>query len=286
MPKISLIASSVRPWLWDEFFNSLKSNSDFEVVFAGNLSIYQVRPYLDKYPMLKYIHTYDCIPPAQCYEIARRFATGELIFWCCDDMEASTKLLDNVYNFYKTLPTYKSLVSIKTKENNQDTDLDEHRFFGFNRDTPLMAPLGVISNEYLSKLGGFDRRYLAGQWENKTAMMVYEDEGEVVKYEEGCVYIEHLKKHGSGTKFWTAYDGDRAILEADYAIGEKEPPPLADKTFGAHIKLNGLKPPTITWPLWIDKRKVSKKSQTGFFPYSPENLTTVKQCDREWPPHD
>lgn len=285
MVKISLIASSVRCWLWDEFFLSLIGNSDYEVVFSGNLSTYQVRPYLERYPMLKYIHTDDCIPPGQCYHISRKFASGELIFWCCDDAEASPKLLDNVYDFYKTLPP-KSLVSIKTRENNQDTDLDEHRFFGFNRNTPLMAPLGVISNEYLEKLGGFDRRYQAGQWENKTAMMVYEDGGQVVKYEEGCVYIEHLKKHGTTTKFWKSYAGDREILEADYAIGEKIAPPLADSSYGAKIKLNGLQPPTIEWPRWIDTREVSMKSQTGFFPYSNDNLTTISQCPRSWPPRE
>lgn len=284
-PKISLIASSVRPWLWDECFKSLECNSDYEIVLAGNLSQFQVRPYLVKYPMLKYIYTTDNINPSQCYEISRRFATGELILWFCDDAEASPMLLDNVYNFYKNLPT-KSLLSIKTKENNQDTDLDEHRFFGFNRDTPMMAPLGLIDREYLNTLGGFDCRYQSGQWENKTAMMVYEDGGQVVKYEQGCFYIEHLKKHGPSTRFWKSYNGDRKILEDDYAIGEKVEPPLADNNYGVHIKLNGLQPPTIEWPIWIDKRKVSLKSQTGFFPYSDKNLLTVSQCIRPWPPKE
>lgn len=285
MVKISLIASSTRPWLWDEMFSSLVGNSDYEVVFAGNLSQYQVRPYLTKYPMLKYIHTADCICPTQCYEIARRFATGEFIMWIADDCEFSTRLLDNVHHFIMTQHP-KTLVSIKTVENNQNTNLDEHRFFGFNRDTPLMAPLGVISAWYLNVLGGFDRRYLCGQYENKVAMMVYEDEGQVVKYEEGFVAIEHLKKHGQGTKFWKGYEGDREILEADYAIGEKEKPPIADLLYGAKIKLNGLQPPTITWPQWVDRRQVSKKSQTGFFPYSNDNLLTVSQCPRKWPPND
>lgn len=283
--KISLIASSVRPWLWDEFFRSLNGNISYEVVFSGNLTQFQVRPYLEKYPMLKYIYTADCISPAQCYEISRRFATGVLIFWCCDDAELSPVLLDNVYDFYQELPK-KSLVSIKTREDNLETELDDHRFFGFNRESPIMAPLGVISRKYLDSLGGFDRRYLAGQWENKCAMMVYEDGGDVVKYEDGCVFIEHLKKHGRGTKFWKAYEGDREILESDYAIGERVPPPLSDKNFGVHIQLNGIKPPTITWPRWLDKRKVSKTSQTGFSPYSNDNLTTVSQCPRKWPPDE
>lgn len=281
--KVSLIASSVRCWLYDEFFASLVGNHDYEVVFAGNLSTYQVRPYLDKYPMLRYIHTADCICPTQCYHIAWKFSTGKLILWTADDTEASPKLLDNVCDFYNTLPP-KSVVSIKTVENSQNTDLDEHRFFGFNRESPLMCPLGVMSSKYLEELGGFDRRYLCGQYENDVAMRVYEDGGEVIKYEESCVYIEHLKKHGSGTKFWKGYEGDRKVLEDTWAIGEKEVP--ADLCYGAQVKLNGLQPPTITWPQWIDRRQVSKKSQTGFFPYSNENLLTVSQCPRKWPPEE
>lgn len=287
MVKISLIASSTRPWLWDEFFASLVGNHEYEVVFSGNLSTYQVRPYLNKYRMLSYIHTSDNICPAQCYEIARKFSRGELIMWVADDCEFSSGLLDKVYNFHSSQPNTRALISIKTVENKQNTSLDEHRFFGFNRESPQMAPLGVISNAYLDKLGGFDRRYSCGQYENDVAMRVYEDDGDVIKYEEGCVYIEHLKKHGKGTKFWKGYEGDRKILEDTWAIGPKELPAVADLCYGAHVQLNGFNAPTITWPQYIDKRKVSKKSQTGFFPYSDKDLLTVSQCpDRKWPPDD
>lgn len=284
--KVSLIASSVRCWLWDEFFASLAYQPiDFEVVFAGNLSTYQVRPYLEKYPQLKYIHTADCICPAQCYEICRRFSSGELIMFVADDCEFQNNFLKRVYLFYKTLPE-KSIVSVKTVENGQNTDLEEHRFFGFNRESPQMAPIGLVDAKYLDKLGGFDRRYLCGQYENDVVMRIYEDGGNCYKYEDEHVKIEHLKKHGRTTKFWKGYEGDRQVLEDTWAIGEKEIPAVADKLYGAKITLNGLKPPTVTWPQWLDKRQVSKKSQTGFFPYSNDNLLTVSQCPREWPPHE
>lgn len=286
MIKISIIASSVRPWLWDEFFQYLINTHDIEVIFSGNLSTFQVRPYLDKYSILKYIHTSDCISPAQCYEISRRFSYGELIHWSCDDSSYINISLDHVYSFYKQLPS-KSLISIKTREDNMETELDDHRFFGFNRQSPLMAPLGVINREYLQSLGGFDRRYLAGQWENQVALRVYENGGQIIKYEKGHINIEHLKKHGRGTRFWKAYEGDREILESEYAIGPRMPPPKSDNNYGVHVKLNGFQPPTVTWPRWIDTRKVSVKSQTGFFPYSDVDLTTVSQCpNRKWPPDE
>lgn len=283
--KLSIFASSVRNHLWMEFCDSmLPTKIPFEIVFGGPLTDLQVRPFLERYPFLKYIHTAD-IPPAQIYEACRRFCQGELIHWSCDDSSYSNISLDKVYEFYNTLSP-KSMISIKTKENNQDTDLDEHRFFGFNRDTPLMCPLGVVSREYAEKLGGFDRRYLAGQWENKFCMMVYEDGGNIVKYEEGYISIEHLRKHGKNSTFWKGYEGDRIILEEDYAIGTKEIPAVADLCYGAKVQLNGLKPPTVTWPQWIDRREVSKKSQTGFFPYTDKDLLTVSQCPREWPPKE
>lgn len=287
--KISLIASSVRSWLWDEFFKSLLGNIDYEVIFSGNLSTYQVRPYLDKYPMLKYIHVTDSIPPAQCYEIARRFCSGELIMWVADDCEFSKDLLNNIHKLYTGLRMnrfnsyWAGVIAVETCENNLISQLDDHRFFGFNRESPQMAPLGVISREYLNYLGGFDRRYLCGQYENDVVMRVYEDGGNIIKYKDGCVYIEHLKKHGPGTKFWKGYEGDRKILEETWAIGEKEvPEPSAN--YGIKIQLNGFNPPKLEWPKWIDTRKVSMKSQTGFYPYSNDNITRISQCDRIWPP--
>lgn len=283
MPKISLIASSTRPWLWDEFFSSLwRIHIDIEIIFSGNLNNFQVRPYLERYPKLKYIHTSDCIPPAQCYEIARRFSKGEYIMWVADDCEFDSMLLESTYDFIKKLPN-NYVLSIKTREDNLNSELEDHTFFGFNRESPQMAPIALINREYLNNLGGFDCRYLCGQYENDVIMRVYESGGSVIKYKEQCVYIEHLKKHGRGSKFWKGYAGDREILEKTWAIGEKVEPPIADNNYGVHLKLNGLQPPTIEWPIWIDKRKVSLKSQMGFFPYSDKDLLTVSQCNRPWP---
>ena len=286
MIKISLIASSVRPWLWMEFLDSLKSNKDYEVVFAGDLTTFQVRPFLSRYPELRYIHTKKEIPPCQCYEIARRNSVGELINWTADDCEYDESLLDNVYDFYKSINNPKAVISIKTNENNSFNELDDHCILGFNRETPLMAPLGVMSREYLDNLGGFDSRYCAGQYENKAVMMVYEDGGQVYKYEKGCVRIEHLKKHGKGTHFWKPYDQDRLVLENDYVIGEKPTPESNGLPYGLVIKQKGLGAPTLLWDKGIqfDTRKVSNKSMTGFKPFPNKDLTEINYTGREWPP--
>jgi hypothetical protein len=261
--------------LCDELFASLVVNSDYEVVFAGNLTPFQVRPYLIKYPMLKYIHTADCICPAQCYEITRRAAIGDLIMWVADDCEFSPKLLDNVYDFHHSQPLEVQIISVKTNENNINTDLNLHTLLGSNVNTPLMAPLGVISRMYLENIGGFDRRYVCGQYENDVVMRVYANGGKLVKYEEGCVNIEHLKKHGIGTKFWEGYIHDRKILEGTWIPGGWQPVPELV------IIMRGFKPPEQYFP--VDNRKVSDKPLLPFEPYTDENLTTVSQCPIAWP---
>lgn len=220
---ISLIASSVRPHLWKECLDSLKSNScEYEVVFAGNLDREVVMPFLKEYRQLRYIFTGN-IKPAQCYEVARRAAKGKLIMWIADDCEFSPGLLDHVVDRFGRSLGFKTLLSIRTNENKQDNVLDDHRFFdGFQdpeHSSPLMAPLGCMEAEYLEDLGGFDRRYLCGQYENDVAMRVYADNGKVVKHESDVVHIEHIRKHGASTKFWSGYDHDRKILEDTWAIG-------------------------------------------------------------------
>lgn len=274
---ISLIASSVRHHLWLEFMDSLKNETiDYEVIFAGNLDTFQVRPYLERYKNLKYIHTGN-IPPAQCYAVALAYATKKLVMWVADDCEFSEGLLSNVCKLHNSFCKDNILISIKTNENSTNNDLNDHRFFGSNINTPLMAPLGVISRDYLMQLGGLDRRFICGQYENDIAMRVYADGGCVVKYEEGVVNIEHLKKHGKGTKFWTGYNHDRKVLEDTWVIGGyREPsrplPVFSPKETGGFYYY---------YPL--ENREVSKTPLIPFEPYSyNENFLTVSQCPVEW----
>lgn len=272
--KISLFASSVRCWLWNEFMRNLSTNAiEYEVVFAGDLNEYQTRPFLKKYPSLKYIHT-GKIKPSQCYEAARRACTGELVFWVCDDAEFSPNLLDNVYKFWHNQNYLETIVSVKTNEDSKNNNLDDHRFFGGNVNTPLMAPLGVMNRMYLDNLGGIDQRYISGQYENDIVMRVLENGGKVVKYEEGCVYIEHIIKHGKGTKFWTSYEEDRKVLENSWVKGGYEPPP---KSFAIYMPFRQESEPMVARYYPVTNREVLKKRQDTFVPFSDEDLLTKNQ---------
>ena len=278
MINISIIASSVRPHLWDSFYSSLLSNEcSFEVVFAGNSSFFDVEYALVNKPNIKYIHTGN-IKPAQCYEIARRNSIGEYILWAADDCEFSDGLLDKVISH---MNEYKTVLSLKTNEDGKNNDLNDHRFFSENVNTPLMAPIGVIYRQYLEELGGFDRRFVAGQWENDVVMRVLADKwtvafgyGQVKKFESVLVTIDHQKKHGDSTKFWTGYNEDRRVLEDTWVIGGYKPlerplrvfQPSEDCPMRLHFE--------------ITNREVSRKPLLPFEPYEETDLLTKSQSNK------
>jgi hypothetical protein len=216
--RISLFASSNRCHLWPEFFDSLKGNTiRYQVVFAGNATITEVKNYfprLEANGQFEYIHT-GAIKPAQCYEVARRACKGELVNWTADDCEYSPKALDKIYAFFQSLNDPKAVVSVRTNENDTNND-PAHQWLHGPR-TPIMAPLGVMRRDFLDELGGFDRRFVCGQYENQCAMMAMNSSGKkVVLYYDVCIKIDHLRKHGPSTPFWTGYNKDREVLEGTW----------------------------------------------------------------------
>lgn len=208
--KISLFASSIRLNLYEDFFGSLSSNKiDYEIVFAGKCKERLIFPHKG----LRYIQTED-IKPTQCYEIARRECIGELVMWVADDCEFSPNLLDKVYEYWVAQENEKLLLSIPTKEDGVNNIGTEHRFYLGNENTPLMAPLGVISRRFLDDLGGIDRRFVCGQYENDIAMRVYENGGTVELFDDGYVTIEHSKKHDLKESFIEGLKHGRETLES------------------------------------------------------------------------
>ena len=218
MIKVSLIASSIRPNLYDSFFNSLEGTScEYEVVFAGNTGSGQ-------YKNLKYIKTKN-IKPAQCYEVARRHASGEVVIWVADDCEFPDDVIGKAYSFYKETCSHKDVVCIQTQENYgrwQVCDITQHKFFAASAKAPKMAPLGMINREYSASLGGIDRRYICGQWDNDLMMRVYRDGGKLYHFSDACIKLDHLNKHdkefgiSAARPFGQGYKNDREILEGTY----------------------------------------------------------------------
>jgi len=227
--KVSLFASAVRPQFYKTFLDSLRGTSvPYEVVFAGNKPPLENK-LLKKFDfmgrkdnVLEYENNFfyiltENLKPAQCYEIARRACKGELVHWTADDCEYSPDCMSKAYNFWKALNDRKAILSIQTKENGMMVNMDDHSFFGWNRNSPLMAPLGLMSREYLNDLGGLDRRYICGQYENDIVMRTLADGGSVHVWREGLITIDHYRRHGLVRPFATGYNKDREILEGSWA---------------------------------------------------------------------
>ena len=273
-PKVSIIASSVRPWLWSEFMESLKDNVIVpQVTFAGNLDRYQVRYYVNKYPHLQYIHTN--VKPAQCYQIAFLYSDFDsLIMYMADDCECEPGLIDKVVEFYMSLNNPKAVVSVRTNEDGRNYGTEIHTIIGWNVNTPLMAPIGLVAQRYIAELNGFDKRFISGQWENDFCMRVYADGGTVVPFDPGpTVKIDHAIKHkGTNEKnpFWSAYQHDRKVLEDTWVKGGYKP-----ATPYATVNL----PDGRTVPMFkiLDNRKVLSKPQLPFEAYDDIDILTKNQ---------
>lgn len=214
--KISLFASAIRTRLWKEFFKSLESTTEpYEVVFAGPVE-YKIA--LREYPLngnfkFTFIETGN-IKPAQCYEVARRSCIGETISWVADDCEFSEDCYGKAYRYWKALGNEKVALTIETIEDGYKYNMNDHSFVGFDRSTPLMAPLCLMSRKVLDDIGGLDRRFVAGQYENSCVMELYEAGGSVIIFDEGRCIIEHQKKHLGEHKFRAGYTKDRQVLES------------------------------------------------------------------------
>jgi hypothetical protein len=235
--KVSIFASAVRPHLWDMFLISLRDTTvEYEVVFAGNADEEHVKAVMERYHLFRYIHTGN-IKPAQAYEVARRNCTGELVQWTADDAEYRDDCIGKAYRFFQSLNNRKAILSMQTVENYGTvvmTDMSLHSFFGNNPSTPRMAPIAMMNREYLNKLGGLDRRYICGQWENDIVMRANADQGFklsetidgcVVQFKEAVVEIDHINKHGTNMQqhlnrpFAKGYIQDRQILEETWSSG-------------------------------------------------------------------
>ncbi len=266
--EVSLFASAARPKLWKSFLDSLKDTTvNFEVVFAG--------PELpeEHHPQLRFIQT-DNIKPATCYELARRKCIGETVIYVADDCEFPNDVIGKAYNYWKSQNNEKLILSIQTKEsgyknfNGSLFNMNEHRFFSWVPESPLMAPLGMMSRKFLEDLGGIDQRYVAGQYENDIVMRAYTKGAKVEIFggEDCYIDIDHLGKSiaiGESTNqedflqrpFATAYQKDREVLEASWTTFDQRDLFLALQ--------KGEQPLTV--------RKVSDIQLDEFMPY-PEDI--------------
>lgn len=187
-PDISLCASAVRPHLWKDFYKSIVNNScRVEVVFVGDAIPDFDLPYNFKF-------YYSPVKPTQCWEAAIRHSTGRYISITADDAEYLPGSLDNMVKFMDTRFNHKSVGAFQTVENGT-LITNDHTFMG-----KRMAPFFVFDRKYYEFIGGADRRFIGGMWENDVIMRVHQDGGLVEICENAAVTVEHLKKHNGTSR--------------------------------------------------------------------------------------
>lgn len=218
---ISIIASAIRPKLWGNFLKSLQGNKcSYEVIFVGPNPPYIQEGCNDK---LTWIDSRAC--PTECYAIGFREATGTLVHWTADDAEYLPYSLDAILHMWNCLKDFgKEKIILEPllyehygkgwHENSHTQKFNSQRF------SPLMAPFGFMSREWFNKLGGIDKNFTHGQYENDIVLRAIEDGGCVRIVPEAEVWVDHFGKHGGieGTNFNKGYLEGRKFLESCWVL--------------------------------------------------------------------
>ena len=264
--KLSFFASAVRPHLWQKLIDSLKGNTTpFEIVFAGFID-----PAITvKFPDIKYIKT-ENIKPAQCYEVARRNCTGELVCWIDDDHTFSEGFVDKVYEYWRSLKNERAVVAVNYVETGTEETIENYRFFARNLNTPQLGLCGVMNRTYLDTLGGLDARYIIGRWHADIQMRVLADRGKIEVFKGATATLNSKNKNGLYNNFWSGWNEDSEILENSWVIGgyKRFSDPL--------LVLERNKQPYYYVP--ICNREVTLKRNDEFVPYPDKELYEVSHA--------
>lgn len=247
MPKVdvSLFLSASRPQWWKRMYQSLVGNNcSYEIVCVG--------PKPPNFGFIKNFIYYNCnYKPNQCYAIASHLCRGELIGYSADDAVYNSYSLDKIWEAYQKYGK-KTILAQSTIENGKDVT-DEHYFFRHDTTTPRMAPMAFMNREWFWELGGIDRNFICGQYEQDLLMRAYQDGGSLINVRDSKVYLNHEETHGGiinkikyklgKNSFRSGYWSDRRFLEE----------------------------------CWVKDGKISDKRLLPLHPFDYSNILTVAQ---------
>lgn len=211
--KFSLIAPSIRPHLWKQFYDSVKNTKiDFEVIFVGPT------PPVGKLPSnFRWITT--SVKPSQCTHIGFMEAKGEIVSLTADDARYFSpdgeSALDNMYDFIKNFSINNPTCHIDSKKMAYGFRMFEDKFVGetsyshriiskelsLNYTPPLLYPFFVVYRDLYLELGGYDNRFICGQAENDFLLRVFQQCGDTdsTLCPRAMVWADHEEHTNSGS---------------------------------------------------------------------------------------
>ena len=212
-PKITLFAAAARPHHWLELYDRMGENeTPFEIVFVG-----PNEPSYELPDNFKFI--YSTTKPTQCFEIARRNASADLVINISDDCNfVDGHPIDRLYNTYKSYGNEKLILSCRYMIGNLDRRQD-HLFFVKDLTSPVMPMHSLMSQKLYEEVGGVDRNFVAVMWDLDIAMRVYAVGGDVIISD---VRSNETKEKNSGINLCAEYWlPDRPLLERLWSVNGK-----------------------------------------------------------------
>lgn len=184
LPSISLFASAINTIRWPAMLRSLEDNMvNWEIVFAG-----PKEPHFE-HPRLRYYKTRN-IKPAQCHQIAAYYSRGELLGLTADDAIYPAGILDDIWELYNTTKD-RVVISPETWERGFHAKYESFTFLD-DKESPIMCPFGFFRRSYFDKVGGFDRKFVCGFFENDFFMRLYKAGIYPVPYRNKLITVEHI----------------------------------------------------------------------------------------------
>ena len=242
MYDISLVFPYSRPQLIRDVLKSLEGNKcSYELVMLGEEPIDYVLPHFCTVII-------SHVKPAQLWEAGMRRAQGKLVCWTADDAEYSPNALDLIVSTFVEIPNPKLFVGMRTFDDGIENTYN-NRLYQPNPSTPLCSTVGVVRKSFWLELGGIDRRFVGGQWENDISMRILEAGGTFFIHKYVICFLEHKKKHGKPMEESTmviGYSQGRSVLE----------------------------------PLWLDGRNFSGKRRDAVQVFSDEGILEKSQGEK------
>ncbi|MBN2312937.1 MAG: hypothetical protein JXM79_03340 [Sedimentisphaerales bacterium] len=251
---ISIIGQCIHTEHWMGLYESLASNEvPFEIIFVGHKVPEFTLP--DNFHFI-----YSEVKPAQCTEIASRYAVGEFIMNTGDDYIFSEHALDKMVELHRSYDCDKIMITARYILDGKDWTGEADYFWWGIPQSPRLGMGGLIKKSTWDQIGGVDRRFTALCWDIDIIMRLYEIGGAVALCQDASME-EIVTQRRLYAEFGTSVD--RPLLDWLW-VRHTPPPEGTDFTLGIHCKHK-------------EKGVISRTRLSPFIPFEDRHLLTRSQ---------